>query len=330
MSRGARVLLSDPIDEAGVAHLRAHGVEAVEAPDSSPATLRRLARDADAAILRSALPDDVFEVAPRLRAILVHGTGADLVPLAAATRHGVAVGNLPGANAQSVAEYCAMAILVLARGLVPIVQTLRKATWDAARALAAGAHEIAGRTAGIVGAGEIGRRVAAILRGGFGMRVLGHRRHPERMPEGLEPAGLEELLADSDFVVLACPLTPETHHLIDARRLARMKPSAWLVNVGRGAVVDEAALVAVLRERRIAGAMLDVFEHYRLERNHALLALDNVVATPHLAGSTVESRARMGRLAAEEVLRMLAGEAPRHFLNPEVWSRFRERRPQDR
>ena len=109
-----------------------------------------------------------------------------------------------------------------------------------------------------------------------------------------------------------------------------MKPTAWLVNVGRGPVVQETALVEALRERRIAGAMLDVFESYRLEAGHPLFSLDNVVLTPHLAGMTRDSRGRVSVRVAEDTLRMLAGEAPRHLVNPEAWDRFRERRPQDR
>jgi D-3-phosphoglycerate dehydrogenase len=109
-----------------------------------------------------------------------------------------------------------------------------------------------------------------------------------------------------------------------------MKPGAWLINVGRGPVVDETALVEALRARRIAGAMLDVFEAYRLEPGHPLFALDNAVLTPHLAGMTRDSRGRVSVRVAEDTLRMLAGEAPRHLVNPEAWDRFRERRPQDR
>jgi D-3-phosphoglycerate dehydrogenase len=109
-----------------------------------------------------------------------------------------------------------------------------------------------------------------------------------------------------------------------------MKPASWLINVGRGAVIEEMALVDALREKRIAGAMLDVYEHYRLEPGHPLFSLPNAVLTPHLAGMTQESRKRMGAAAAEETLRMLAGERPQHFVNPEVWSKFLERRPEDR
>jgi len=210
-----------------------------------------------------------------------------------------------------------MAMLILSRKIFGIVDSLKSESWDKARALGAGAHEIAGLTLGLVGVGAIGGRVAKICRHGFGMRVLGNRRRMERLPADAEASSLDNLLSVSDFVVVTCPLNKDTHHLFDQRRIESMKPTAWLINVGRGPVVQEEALIAALRERRIAGAMLDVYEHYRLQPGHPLFSLDNVVLTPHLSGMTVESRARMSVAAAEEVLRMLAGEHPRNFVNPE-------------
>jgi len=315
-----RVLLTDSIAPAGE-ELLARRTEVVRSPDSDPATIRRFAREADGVIIRSRLPDDIFEAAPRLRAVVVHGTGTDLVPIAAATERGVMVANLPGANAQSVAEYCAMAMLMLARRILPIVNALRGESWDDARRLGGEARELAALTLGIVGVGAIGTRLAAIARRGFGMRVLGHQRRLDRLPPEAEPAALAPLVSQSDFVVLACPLTAETRHLLNRERIEAMKPSAWLINVGRGPVVEEAALIEALRARRIAGAMLDVYEQYRLAPDSPLFTLDNVILTPHLAAVTRESRARASVAAAEEMLRMLAGETPRSFVNPEVAKR---------
>lgn len=311
-----RVLIVDPIAPAGEA-LLSRSVEIERSPDSDPQTIRRLAREADGIITRSKLPDDVFQAAPRVRAVAIHGTGTDLVPLADATARGVMVSNIPGGNAQSVAEYCVMAMLMLARGVLQIADSLKKDTWDNARALGAGAHEISAMTLGLVGVGEIGKRVARICRQGLGMRVLGNQRRMERLPADAEPASLDEVVSKSDFVVVTCPLNKDTHHLFSHNLISRMKPTSWLINVGRGPVVEEAALIDALRERRIAGAMLDVYEHYRLPPGHPLFSLDNAVLTPHLAGMTVESRARMSVAAAEEMLRMLAGERPKNFVNPE-------------
>jgi D-3-phosphoglycerate dehydrogenase len=312
-----RVLIVDPIAPEGET-LLARRAEVVRAPDSAPQTIRPLAAACDGIITRSKLPDDLFYAAPRVQAVVIHGTGTDLVPLEAASAHGVMVGNLPGINAQSVAEYCAMAMLVLARNVVSITRALRTTTWDAARGLGAGTHEIAGMTLGIVGVGAIGSRLARIARHGFGMRVLGTQRRLDRIPPEAERTDLDMLVRSADFVVLTCPLNSDTFHLFNRDRISAMKSSAWLINVGRGPVVEEAALVEALREKRIAGAMLDVYEHYRLEPGHPLLALDNVVLTPHLSGMTEESRSRMGVAAAEEILRMLAGERPTHLVNPDT------------
>jgi D-3-phosphoglycerate dehydrogenase len=268
----------------------------------------------------------IFDAAPRVRAVTIHGTGTDLVPLESATAHDVLVARLPGANAQSVAEYCVMAMLLLARNQPAVSAAMRTDAWDDARALGEDAHEIAEMTLGLVGVGEIGKRVAKICRQGFGMRVLGHQRRLDRLRPDAAPATLDALLAESDFVVVTCPLTPETKQLFNQRRFSQMKRTSWLINVGRGPVVEEAALIDALREKRIAGAMLDVYEHYRIAPGHPLFALDNVILTPHLAGMTRESRVRMGVRAAEETLRMLAGEKPKNFVNPQAWDMANARR----
>ena len=316
-----RVLIVDPIDSSGEALLRAKA-EIARCQEASFDGIRRAAADVDAIVTRSRLPDDIFNSAPKVRAVMIHGSGTDLVPRQAATERGILIGHLPGVNAQSVAEYCVMAVLMLSRHFSHIEKALRTKTWDEARALGAKAHEVAGLTLGLVGVGEIGKRIAHIARNGFGMKVLGNRRSKDKTDPNADLAELDDLVARSDAIVITCPLSPETFHLFNRERIARMKSTAWLVNAGRGAVVEEAALIEALREKRIAGAMLDVYEHYRLEPGHALLALDNVVLTPHLAGMTVESRGRAGVLAAEDALRMLAGEKPRHLVNPEAWEAF--------
>jgi D-3-phosphoglycerate dehydrogenase len=312
-----RVLLSDSIAPAGEEALRRE-VEVVRSPSADVDTLRQQARNVDGILIRSKLPEDIFDAAPRVRGVVVHGTGTDLVPIEAATAHGVMVANLPGINAQSVAEYCAMAMLLLGRRILPILDTLRNKNWEEARLLGSQAHEITGLTLGIVGVGEIGSRLAKIARHGFGMKVLGHQRRLDRLPPEASPSPLNVLLESSDFVVLATPLTPQTRHLINSKTLGLMKPTAWIINVGRGAVIQEAALIDALREKRIAGAMLDVYENYRIEPGHPLFALENVILTPHLAAVTKESRARASVAAADEMLRILRGERPRNLVNPEV------------
>jgi D-3-phosphoglycerate dehydrogenase len=314
------VLLVDPIAADGIEALKKH-FQVVQAPDSAPATIRRLAQASDGAIIRSKLPDDIFDLAPRLKAVAIHGTGTDLVPLENANKHGVMVSNLPGVNAQSVAEYCVMAMLMLARNIQWIASAIRTQPWDEARKGAASAQELEGTTVGIIGVGEIGKRVAKICKQGFGMRVLGTQRNLNRLPPDAQGVPLEVLLKESDFIIVACPLNADTHHLINQKTLGLMKRTAWMVNVGRGAVIDEKALAVFLREKKIAGAMLDVYEHYRLEPGHELFALDNAVLTPHLAGGTIASRSRASVAAAAEMQRMLSGQRPHNFVNPEVWEK---------
>src|SRR4051812_41496227 len=213
-----RVLLMDPIALEGEKLLREQA-NVVQSPDSAPETIRRLAKDADGIIIRSKLPDDIFEAAPRVKAVAIHGTGTDLVPVASATARGVMVSNLPGVNAQSVAEYVVMGMLMLARNIVAITAAMRTEPWDEARKRGIPAAELEGTTVGVIGVGEIGRRVAKICGQGFGMKVLGNQRRLNALPSGVQAAALEELLKKSDFVVIACPLNQDTHHLINEKTL---------------------------------------------------------------------------------------------------------------
>jgi phosphoglycerate dehydrogenase-like enzyme len=183
-----------------------------------------------------------------------------------------------------------------------------------------GVRRLSTLTLGVVGMGKIGRLLVRRM-APFGFRILGHDLYlsDEQIRSlGATPAALDDLLREADLVSLHVPLTPETRHLIDVARLSLMKPSAAIVNTSRGPVVDEAALIEALHGRRIAGAMLDVYENYRIEPGHPLFALENVILTPHLAAVTQESRARASIAAADEMLRMLRGERPRNLVNPEV------------
>jgi D-3-phosphoglycerate dehydrogenase len=160
------------------------------------------------------------------------------------------------------------------------------------------------------------------------MQVLGHQRRLNALPAFVTGMALDELLRSADYVVLACPLTPETRGLLDARRIALLKKHAFIVNVSRGPVLDEAALVAALRERRIGGAALDVYVTQPLPRDSELLRLDNAILSTHLAGLSAESVQAMSRIASEETLRILAGDKPLNFCNPEVWEKSLARRKQ--
>lgn len=314
MSPRPRVLLTGPMDPEGE-RLIAEVAEVVLAPDARPDTLRRLVAEADVLVVRSALPADLFEHAPRLRGVVRHGVGVDMIPMAAANARRIPVANVPGSNRNAVAEHAIGAVSMLRRRTAQMDVLLRQAGWDASRALADEAGELHDQVLGIVGVGEIGTRIAEIAHHGYGMRVLGHQRHLDTLPAFVEGVALDALLARSDAVVLACPLTGSTRGLIDARRLSLMPRHAVLVNVARGAVVVEDALVAALQARRIGGAALDVFDEQPLSDGHPLLSLDNVVLTPHAAGLTRQSMRCMSLGAAEEVRRLLAGQLPRNLVN---------------
>lgn len=285
------------------------------APDTSAETLRACARDVDGIIVRSKLPDDICAHAPRLKALVRHGVGLDFIPVAQATAAGIAVANLPGSNAQAVAEYCFAALLSLRRPLAAIGQTMRETAWGSARGLADHALELGDSTLGIVGVGTIGKRVARIA-SGFGMTVLGASSRPHSLP-GVRDVALDTLFAESDAIVLCCALTDKTKGLASAARIGCMRPGAVLINVSRGAVVDTPALLGALHAGRIGGAALDVYDEQPLPQSSPLWQAPNLLLTPHVAGITATSLRNMSVGAAEEMQRILAGDTPLNLVNPE-------------
>ena len=250
----------------------------------------------------------------RLKIIARTGVGVDVsrVDVDAAREHKVWVTNMPGINAAAVAELAFGQMVALARHTV-IANTAVKANRWAAGPRFQGA-ELAGKTLGIVGMGNIGTRVALRARA-FEMQLLVcdpyiPASHVTAL--GGRWVGLDELFAQSDFVTLHCPFNKETRHLVGAKQLGAMKKSAFLLNLARGGVLDEQALLEVLREKRIAGAAIDVMESEPPAKDHPFFALDNVLMTPHIGGSTREAQEGGEWGAAEEVMRVLQGEQPRN------------------
>lgn len=323
MSARPVILLTNPMHPEPQACLSALA-DVRLAPATDAETLARVAQDADIIIVRAPLPPQALAGA-RLRGAIRHGAGVDMIPVAEANRLGVAVANVPGVNAVSVAEYAVGQIIALTHRLRWIDATLRAEGWAAARALTDGTHEVAGRTIGIVGLGAIGREVARICHFGLNARVLGARRSDAPMPDHVEPATLEDLFARSDVVVLACPLNESTRGLVSGDLLRRMKPGSFLVNVARGPVVDEAALIAALTDGPLAGAALDVFAEQPLPAASPLLAMPHVILSAHLAGLTDDAMRRMGEGAVAQALQLLRGELPRHLFNPEAEAAIRAR-----
>ena len=306
--------------------LAAHG-ELVIASAIDPVTIADEAREADIVIVRANLPPILFERATRLRAAVRHGAGLDMIPVDAATRAGVLVANVPGANARTVAEHVMWTSMALLRKFRSVDGDLRQKGWLAGRDHAVAGHDLSGRRMGIIGFGAVGRNVGEIAAKGFGLDVIVNTRTRRELPAHVRHASVDELVAASDIVVLCCPLTPETTGLINRERIGRMKPGALLINVSRGPVVEDEALIEALSAGRLGGAALDVFATQPLPPDHPYFRFDNVIITPHMAGITEESMMRMGIGAAEETIRVLGGELPVNFCNPEVLERYRLRFP---
>jgi D-3-phosphoglycerate dehydrogenase len=296
--------------------LQAH-CTVVQAPDATPATLAQLITTAEGLIVRNKLAPDLFDHAPRLRAVVRHGVGLDLIPVAAATARGIPVANLPGSNTTAVVEYCIAAMLQLRRNLLGIDLHMRNAGWAAARPMADGATELRGSVCGIVGVGAIGAQVAVVA-GALGMRVIGLTRRPETLPAGITAASKAELFEQADVVVLSCPLNDSTRGLVDAATLATMKPGAVLINVSRGPVVDTPALIAALRVGKLGGAALDVHDRQPLAPTEPVFEAPNLLLTPHIAGITDNSLRAMSQGSVDTLLALLRGERPTNIVNPEA------------
>ena len=253
---------------------------------------------------------ELLEAAPRLRAISNYAVGVDNIDVEAATARGIPVGHTPDVLTGSTADLAVGLMLAVARRIPTGDRLVRAGEWPEWGPETFVGRDLHGTTVGIVGYGRIGRAVAQRVRG-FDAEVL----HTSRSGG----TSLEELLERSDFVSLHAPLTAETRGLIDAAALARMKPTAYLVNTARGALVDTDALVRALHEGEIAGAGLDVTDPEPLPGDHPLLDAPNVVVVPHIGSDTVTTRGAMADLAVENLLAGLAGEPMPRCVNPEVY-----------
>jgi glyoxylate reductase len=278
-------------------------------------------RDAEGLVVcGTRVPETVLVKAPMLRVVANVGVGYDHVDVAACTRRGILVTNTAGVLEETTADLAFSLLLAVARRIVEGDRYVREGRWKKWEWGLLWGADVHGQTLGIYGLGHIGRAMARRGRG-FSMRILYHSR--ERVSEALEGelgaqyVDRETLLRESDFLTLHVPLTAETRHLIKAEDLRRMKPTAFLINAARGPVVDEAALAAVLRERAIAGAALDVFEG-EPQIHPGLLSLPNVVLMPHVGSATGQTRLKMATLAAENLLAALEGRRPPNLVNPEA------------
>jgi glyoxylate reductase len=320
-----KVFVARAIDPAALMRLRAAAEVSVwdeEIPPSASA-LRSALADADAVLsmVTDKIDARMIASAPRLRIISNLAVGVDNIDVEAATRAGIAVGHTPGVLTDATADLAFGLLMATARRIAEADRHVRAGKWRTWGPMTMLGRDIHSSTLGLVGFGAIGQAMACRATG-FGMRVL-YLKHPsgKRQPmrdarlAGAVGVSLHRLLSQSDYVSIHVPLTANTRRMIGAREFALMKPGAILINTSRGAVVDQAAMVAALKSGRLAGAGLDVTDPEPIARRDPLLRLDNVVITPHIGSASIAARASMAAIAVDNILDVFAGRVPRRCAN---------------
>ena len=321
-----------PVDPQECVELEQADAELLALEGETEQDIIQAARHCDALLVISAkVPASVIEALSRCRVLSRLGAGTDRIDVRSATERGIVVANVPDFCVNEQAEHAMALLLGWVRQLPFMLDAMKQGNWNARHHPLV--HRLAGRTVGLVGFGASAQGVAQRC-SAFGVQLLAWARHPEKVRDkaqslGVELVSLNDLLTRADFVSIHLPLNDETRGVIGHAQLARMKPTAVLINTARGAIVDEAALIAVLREHRIGGAALDVFDTLDVfsartsqPPTHPLLELDNVLLTPHCAGSSVESTADSKIRGARNAALVLQGRWPAHLVNPGVIPRF--------
>lgn len=310
------VIVTEPINEAGIRLLGERNVNVIQMPPGSKeGDLLKIVSKADGLITRGSIKvtREMMAASPQLKAIGVHGMGYDHVDIVAAMELGKMVFNTPDALTVSVAEMTLAMMLALTRRVVAADKAVRAGDWNRKYNDLIGA-DLAGRTVGLIGLGRIGAAVARRLKA-FDVDLLYYSRTRRRELEsyiGIEWAELDDLLSRSDVISLHVPGTSETYHMIGPREFDLMKQGVLIVNMARGRVIDQEALLDALMSDRVAGAALDVFEEEPLDPAHPLTAMDNVILTPHLGASSLEGMQRMATQVAQGVLDVLNGKEPQN------------------
>ena len=314
MKNRPRIIInSDVFAPAALALLEARGAEVRMLPTrASEAEMIAAVSEAPthAILVRTTkITPAVYDAAPDLRVVSKHGVGYDNIDVAAASARGIAVLRTHGANARSVAELALGMMLSLLRYMVPFDTALRQGTWPQSAFMG---RELSGSKLGIVGCGAVGSSLVALCRPfDLDIRIYDPYLAPDAIPEGIcRFPVFDELLAWADIVTLHCPLTEETDRMIDAAALARMRKGTFLVNAGRGPLVDDVALVAALESGHLAGAALDTFVVEPPDPDHPLWKQKNVIFTPHIGGSTLQSLERVAVQAVENIFYVLDGTPP--------------------
>lgn len=327
------ILITTPALQAAgteaIQHLQQAGIQLTDISNSiplSPDRLPHLLEQADAVIAGldpySASVLDSGQLS-RLKLIARWGVGFDNVDIPAATRNGILVTNTPGLLDEAVADYTFALLLAIARGLVPASISLSRGQWQPAWG-----HDVHGQTLGLVGFGRIARAVARRA-SGFNLRILAHDPipNPDELPTPVTFVTLDQLLAESDFVSLHASLNESSRNLISTPQIARMKPTAFLINAGRGALLDETALALALHQGHLAGAAIDAFRSEPLPADHPLRSAPRLLLTPHQASFTRQTAARVSLATAQSILDVLHARCPRNLLNPAVLAQPNLRTP---
>ena len=322
-----RVFVTRRISQEGLDRIAAQTDADIWPGDLPPARdelLRRVTGiDGVLSMVTERVDDEFLERAgPRLKVVSQFGVGVDNIDVGACTRRGVAVGNTPGVLTDSTADAAFALLMAAARRIPEGFDYVRQDRWKAWSPMIMLGSDVHHATLGIIGFGRIGREVAKRARG-FDMRVLYYKRTPlatdQEQQLGVQRASFDEVLAQSDFISLHVPLTPETHHLMNAQSLAKMKRSAILINAARGPVVDPGALYDALKNGVIAGAALDVTEPEPIAGDHKLLSLPNCLVVPHIASASVATRGKMTDIAAANLFAGVRGKELPSCVNPEVY-----------
>ncbi|SDU93968.1 2-hydroxyacid dehydrogenase [Pseudomonas mucidolens] len=299
------VTLIESLDKGGLAHLRD------TLPDAQGLLGASLRLDAE-----------LLDLAPRLEAVASVSVGVDNYDIDYLTRRGILLSNTPDVLTETTADTGFALILATARRVVELANMVRAGNWNQNIGALHFGSDVHGKTLGIIGMGRIGEALAQRGHFGFGMPVIYHSQSPKPAVEqrfAAEYRSLPDLLKEADFVCLTLPLTKQTQGLIGAKEFMQMGPETIFINISRGKVVDEAALVQALQQQTIRAAGLDVFEREPLAHDSPLLRLNNVVATPHIGSATHETREAMARCAVDNLLAALAGKRPQNLVNESAW-----------
>ncbi len=298
-----KVIICDPTDPKALQTIADAGIEVIDRPDITAEELLEEIGEYPCMVVRSRtkVTEEVIDAGKNLKAIVRAGVGLDNIAVDYAKEKGIEVLNTPTASTQSVAELTVGYLLALARRIPQMTASMREGKWEKKAFLGS---EVAGKTLGLIGSGRIGSAVADRALA-LGMTVIAYDPYLTELPQG-ELVEMDELLSKADYISLHVPHTDETHHILNAEAFSKMKPGVRVVNCGRGGIIDEEALYQAIKEGKVAGAALDVYEQEPPEGTK-LFSLDEVIGSPHVGAGTREAKARVGEVAAEKVIGALKG-----------------------